>query len=75
MNYTKHFECGCEIHAVLEGKIIIGSDIHQCPLHKAAPALVEAVRWVLEDYREDNYTRLKVSTHTQLLNALTKAEK
>ena len=42
MNYTKRFECGCEIHAVLEGKIIIGSDIHQCPKHKAAPALYEA---------------------------------
>jgi len=40
----------------------------------SAPLLYEAVRWVLEDYREDNYTKLKASTHTQLLKALAKAE-
>jgi len=41
----------------------------------AAPDMYEAIRWVLEDYREKRAnTSLAVSTHTRLLNALAKAE-
>jgi len=40
----------------------------------SAPDLYEAVRWVLEDHK-DKRIKLNVSTHTKLLNALTKAEK
>ena len=65
--------CKCYADMSGSGKPIL----IKCLLCKAAPALYDAVKWVLEDYQdtEDDYTRIKVSTHTQLLKALAKAGK
>jgi len=65
-----HADCGCEFEISRDGS---WTNYRWCPLHKSASDLKEAVRWTLEDHR-DGRTRLPVSTHTQLLKALNKAE-
>ena len=42
-------------------------------IYKASLDLYEASKWALEDHR-DGRVKLPVSTHTQLLKALAKAE-
>jgi len=67
MEYT--LKCGCYVVIAPDQK---GYGIVYCPLHKSAPDLYEATRWVLEDHK-DGRIKLNVSTHTKLLNAFFKA--
>lgn len=65
--------CGCYIRAFDDTCALL--ELNYCPKHSACDDMYEAIRWVLEDYRDNRATTsLAVSTHTRLLNALSKAE-
>ena len=48
MNYTKTFNCGCEILVQNSG----AGSIAYCPKHKAAPKMYEALREVRDFFVE-----------------------
>lgn len=45
MNYTKHFECGCKVVVIGE---LNNALIEYCPIHKAAPDMVEELKYLPE---------------------------
>ena len=62
-------ECGCRAGADREGYC----DIDHCPLHAAAPEMLEACRYALSELEEWNEGHEASEAQIELRNAITRA--